>query len=98
MNISPGACWSGSLFLGFLRNRFKHTSESLIGSEGVLSLSLGSLGEFLLVHRMVVGTVQGSQDMGEGLELNVNTYSMPTGVTNPTLAVGYLSTYIVRLL
>ena len=63
-----------------------------------MSLSLGSPGEFMLVHRMVVGTMQGSQAMGEAIELNVNAYSIPAGVTNPILAVGYLSTYILRLL
>lgn len=35
--------------------------------------------------------------MGERIELNVNTYLIKTGVTNPILAVGYLSTYILRL-
>ena len=63
-----------------------------------MSLSLGSPEEFMLVHRMVVGTMQGSQATGEGIELNVNTYSIPTGITNPILSVGYLSTYILRLL
>lgn len=63
-----------------------------------MSLSLGSLEEFVLVHRMVVGTMQRCQAMGEGIELNVNTYSVPTSITNPILSVGYLSTYILRFL
>lgn len=52
----------------------------------------------MLVHRMVVGTMQRCQAMGEGIELNVNTYSVPTSITNPILSVGYLSTYILRFL
>lgn len=43
-------------------------------------------------------TVQGSQATGERIELNVNACSFPTGVTNPLLAVGYLSIDILRLL
>lgn len=53
-----------------------------------MSLSLDSLEEFMLADCMVMGTMQGSQAVGEGTELNVN-----AGVTNPLLAVEDLSTY-----